>query len=157
MHATQQRTNVDRCLLRYLNGGGIAPLVAADDLRRASLDQARWLRAYGSDTASTYSGRRGTARVARVQRRITVECWCRLGVSDVEAVDGAQQLADAVCARLQFQRLALLDLVTDPTGGTDTGWWIRNLRPPATTYAPAVDGYAHRLVEATFDLFTLES
>jgi len=157
MNATQQRANVDRCLLRWLTGGGIAPLVAADDLRRVSLDQPRWLRAYATDTAATYSGRTGAARVARVQRRLVVECWCRLGVSDTEPVDGAQQLADAVAARLQFQRLVLLNLIADPAGGTDTGWWIRNLRPPTTTYAPPADAYAHRLVEADFDILTVES
>lgn len=151
------RTNLDRTLLRHLHAADIAPMVPADDIRASQLDESSWIRVSTADIANNYTGRIAGERADRIERRLTVECYVRMGVATTEATDAAQQLADRVAAQLRYLALPLLDLVTDPTGATTLPGLVRTLRPPTTTSPPQLEGYARRLVDVTATLITSEA
>jgi len=151
------RTNLDRTVLRHLHAADIAPLVPADDIRASQLDESSWIRVGLADVSANYTGRIAGDRADRIERRLTAECYVRMGVAATESTDAAQQLADQVAERLRYLSLPLLDLVTDPTGATTLPGRLRTLRPPQIVSPPSLEGYARRLVDVTITLLTSEA
>lgn len=151
------RTNLDRTVLKHLNDAAIATLVPADDIRASQLAESSWIRVGLADVGNTFAGHIDGDRADRIERRLTAECYVRMGVAATETTDAAQQLADRVAARLRYLSLPLLDLVTDPTGATTLPGRVRTIRPPQVVSPPTLEGYARRIVDVTLTLITSEA
>lgn len=151
MHASADRRNVSRTILRALAASDLsgAVLVPDGDPRGPESTAARWVRVTLTDARSEFAGRDTAGnRIAATRLIVTADVFLRDGsTAAVASVDDVDLIASRVRNAFAFVDLPLLNLTADPTGATPvTGYALRAMGAPRVTTPTTTDGYQRRQV-----------